>query len=185
MIETPRLLLVPGTVDLLLAELAGPAALAARLRFRVPPSWPPELYDVPAIEYFLALLEAHPETQWGPYYLVRRPERSEEGFVLGTAGYKGVPAAGTVEIGYSVLPEHQRRGYASEAVRGLLAHAFSYGEVERVIAQTLPELVPSIGVLEKCGFRFVGAGSEEGAICYEILRSAWERSSGAGSGLAL
>ncbi len=175
MIETPRLLLVPATPDHLRAELRGPAELAARLGYRVPPSWPPELYDTPAIEYTLAHLEAHPDSpQWGFYYFVRKPEGGEEAFVLGAGGYKGAPENATVEVGYSILGEHQRRGYASEAVEGFLAHAFSHPEVRRVIAQTLPELVPSIGVLLKCGFRFVGEGSEEGAICYEISREEWQ-----------
>jgi ribosomal-protein-alanine N-acetyltransferase len=178
MIETSRLLLLPATPDFLRADLEGPAELAARLGFRVPPGWPPELYDAPAIEYTLAHLEAHPGTpQWGFYYFVRKPEGpagSEEAFVLGAGGYKGAPAEGTVEVGYSILADHQRRGYATEAVRGFLAHAFSHGEVERVIAQTLPELAPSIGVLEKCGFHLLGAGSEEGAICYEITRDEWK-----------
>jgi RimJ/RimL family protein N-acetyltransferase len=39
------------------------------------------------------------------------------------------------------------------------------------IAQTLPELAPSIGVLEKCGFRFAGEGGEPGVIRYERGRA--------------
>lgn len=175
MIETPRLSLLPATPDLLRADLAGPADLAAALGCRVPSSWPPELYDPPAIEYMLAHLEAYPEApQWGGYYVVRKPEGSGEAFVLGAGGYKGPPAEGTVEVGYSILAEHRRRGYATEAVRGFLAHAFAHAEVERVIAHTLPELVSSIGVLEKCGFHLLGAGSEEGAICYELTRGTWK-----------
>jgi RimJ/RimL family protein N-acetyltransferase len=36
-----------------------------------------------------------------------------------------------------------------------------------VILETLPDLTPSIGVLEKCGFRFIGEGSESGVVRYE------------------
>jgi [ribosomal protein S5]-alanine N-acetyltransferase len=74
-------------------------------------------------------------------------------------------------VGYGVVRDHQRRGYASETVRGLVGHAFALPEVHRVIAETLPELTPSIGVLEKCGFRFIGEGSEPGVIRYELSRT--------------
>ena len=78
---------------------------------------------------------------------------------------------GTVEIGYGVVAEHQRRGYATETVRAFLAHAFVSPKVRRVIAETYPHLAPSIGVLEKCGFTFIGDGSEPGVIRYEIERA--------------
>lgn len=46
--------------------------------------------------------------------------------------------------------------------------AFSRQEVRAVIVHTLPDLTPSIRVLEKCGFLFVGKGPpEEGTIRHE------------------
>ena len=65
-----------------------------------------------------------------------------------------------------------RRGYASEAVEALVAWAFGHPEVTRVIAETYPELVASVGVLEETGFRFIGAGSEERVIRFERRRNA-------------
>jgi RimJ/RimL family protein N-acetyltransferase len=40
----------------------------------------------------------------------------------------------------------------------------------RLQGATLPELVGSIGVLRKCGFRHIGEGSEPGVIRYELTR---------------
>ncbi len=97
---------------------------------------------------------------------------------MGCGGFKGKPTDdGTVEIGYSILEAHQRQGLAPEAVQELVRWAFSHEEVRRIGAHTLPELRPSIRVLEKCGFAFVGEGSENGAIWFELLRG---RSSDAG-----
>jgi RimJ/RimL family protein N-acetyltransferase len=42
--------------------------------------------------------------------------------------------------------------------------------VRRVIAETYPALIASIGVLQKCGFRSIGDGSEPGVIRFELLR---------------
>ncbi len=44
-----------------------------------------------------------------------------------------------------------------------------------MIAETLPELTPSIRVLEKSGFVNIGAGSEKGVIRFEFSRSAYEK----------
>ncbi len=173
-IHTARLDLIPATVEILRAELRGPLELQALLGAEVPGTWPPDLYDADAIHFTIARLEEQVEpTSWWFHYFIRKATPTSPAVVIGAGGYKGPPQAGTVEVGYSVLPEHRRQGYASEATRGLVAHAFAHPEVTRVIAHTLPELAPSIGVLEKCNFRFIGEGTEEGAICFELMRTEW------------
>ena len=169
-IRTDRLTLVPGTRTLLTAELDGPQALSTVLGVRVPPTWPPPLYDRDAIEWMLARLTDDAQFMvWGFRYFVLGDGRDP--VAIGAGGYKGPPdATGTVEIGYAVLPEHQRQGYATEATLGLVEHAFADPAVRRVIAETLPDLTPSIGVLVKCGFALVDEGSEPGVIRYERRR---------------
>ena len=100
--------------------------------------------------------------------------------LIGSAGYKGPPSAdGTVEVGDGIVRVHQRQGYASEAVRALLSHAFALPVVQLVIAETLPELALSIGVLRKCGFRLIGGGSEPGVIRFELTRAEYSAGKGA------
>ena len=60
------------------------------------------------------------------------------------------------EISYGVNPDHQRKGYATEAAQALTAYAFRSGQVRVVWAHTLPEPNASTRVLTKCGFRRVG-----------------------------
>jgi|SRR6185436_2064650 len=173
-IHTARLELIPATIEMLRAELRGPVELQAVLGVEVPGTWPPDLFDADAIQFTIARLEEQVEpAAWWLHYFIRKATPTSPAVVIGAGGYKGPPQEGTVEVGYSVLPEHRRQGYAAEATQGLVAHAFAYPEVTRVIAQTLPELLPSIGVLEKCSFRFIGEGSEEGAICFELMRADW------------
>jgi RimJ/RimL family protein N-acetyltransferase len=150
-------------------DLAGRAALAAALGAEVPEGWPPEYFDAPALQFTLGRLEAGPgQAGWWLHYVVRREGR----VLVGVTGYKGPPAGGAVEIGYSVLPAHQRQGYATEAAAALIARAFAHPEVSRVLAETLPALTPSIGVLEKLGFVLVGEGSAPGVIRYGLERAA-------------
>jgi RimJ/RimL family protein N-acetyltransferase len=49
----------------------------------------------------------------------------------------------------------------------------SHSEVSRVIAETYPELKPSIRVMEKNGLVYVDDGSEPGVIRYELKRAAF------------
>lgn len=95
--------------------------------------------------------------------------------------FKGPPdERGDIEIGYSVLPEFQRRGIAREACEALLRVAFASASVRRVIGHTLEHLLPSIGVMEKLGFVFDGPGPREEAsdgseqvVRYALARAAW------------
>lgn len=170
-LRTDRLDLVPATLETTRAAIADVPALGRALNATIPGSWPPELLDRAALKFTLDKLRHGPtEAAWWLYFVVLRVNSSER-VLIGSAGYKGPPSDdGTVEVGYGILPEYQRRGYASEAVRALVANAFAVAAVRRVIAETLPELTPSIGVMTKCGFSFVGEGSEPGVIRYELRR---------------
>jgi RimJ/RimL family protein N-acetyltransferase len=78
------------------------------------------------------------------------------GAVVGWCGFKGPPADGVSEIAYDVAPDHQGKGFATEAAEALTRFAFASGEVRIVRAHTLPEPNASTRVLSKCGFRSVG-----------------------------
>jgi len=167
-IRTERLDLVPATADALQADLAGRVALSAHLGVDVPPSWPPPLYDDDAIRWMLARVsEGAEHERWGARYFLRRNPRP---VAVGIGGYKSPPVSGEIEIGYSLLPEFQGQGLAAEACIGLVTRAFEASDVRCVIAETLPDLRPSIVVLERAGFCRIGEGSEEWAVRYAITR---------------
>jgi putative acetyltransferase len=117
----------------------------------------------------LAMCEGHPEVS--PAWLARlrastEPDPWTYGFAvvlrasgakIGDAGFKGPPdETGMVEIAYRIDPEHQGRGYATEAAQGLVAFAFRDHRVRFVWAHTLPTNNASTRVLEKSEFRKVG-----------------------------
>lgn len=197
-LTTERLELVAGTAELARADISDRARFARLLGARVPPAWPPPLNDEASMEWSARIHESDPGAQgWGVWYFLLRDALSGERDALsrergalsgergdlsgtpvaiGNGGFKGRPTPdGTVEIGYSLLEEHQGKGYAAEAVQGLLGWAFGHREVRLVVAETLPELGRSIRLLENCGFQLVGPGSEQGAIRYELPRPRFER----------
>jgi ribosomal-protein-alanine N-acetyltransferase len=58
----------------------------------------------------------------------------------------------TFELGYIFHPAYQGRGYATEAARALVDHAFAEMGAHRVVANCNPENEPSWRLLERIGF---------------------------------
>ena len=156
---TARLKLIAGTRELAEAEIKGKSRFAELLGASIPESWPPDsLKDVQ--DLFLGLYEDHKDWEgWLTWYAVR----IDPGYrvLCGGTGFKG-PAdeRGMVEIGYSVLPEYQGGGLATEMVNGIVRWANRQPSVQHVEAEVHIENRASIRVLEKNNFLRLGAGYE-------------------------
>jgi RimJ/RimL family protein N-acetyltransferase len=99
----------------------------------------------------------------------------DDGTYVGMGSFKGPPVNGMVEIAYAVVPEHQRKGFATDAARLMVEYAFESPEVRTVCAHTLPDGIASQRVLGKSGFRKTGevVDPEDGLVWrYEITRAA-------------
>ena len=60
------------------------------------------------------------------------------------------------EIGFTIAPDHQGRGYATEAVRLLLTYLFTERGKHRITACRDPRNAASIALLERLGMRREG-----------------------------
>jgi ribosomal-protein-alanine N-acetyltransferase len=164
-----RVTLICATVETLIAEDDGGAALAAVIGHPVAAEWPPEHNDEGSRAWFRRIIEDHPaDPGFGAWYVMA------DNLVVGTAGYKGPPTpAGEVEIGYAVVPSAQRRGHGTAATAVLVARAFRDTRVTAVLAETLPSLPASQKVLLTNGFDLVGnrVDPEEGdVLCFRRSR---------------
>ncbi|MDN4638945.1 GNAT family N-acetyltransferase [Agreia sp. PsM10] len=107
---------------------------------------------------FRAKLAADPSAE---RLLVRAIVDRQTGVVVGHAGFHASPdARGMVEIGYTVLEDHRRRGYATAAAALLLREAASRGA--RVVrASVSPQNEASLSVVRRLGFVQVGHQVDE------------------------
>ncbi len=171
-LTTARLDLIPATADMMRAEAAGHIIFESAINARIPELWPPEGNDDQTLAFFLGLLDGHPErVGWVVWYIVLRENDSSPRTLVGSCGFKGEPdEMGTVELGYAIVDNFQRRGYASEAVAALVEWAFSHPEVTCVVGQVMWDNVPSLKVVGKLGFVRVGDGDEPGLVRYELPR---------------
>ncbi len=76
--------------------------------------------------------------------------------VVGSGGFRGVPKAGRVEIGYGVAEKYRGQGYASAAARSLVALALAEPTVLEVYAETSVTNPASRRAVEKAGFIHAG-----------------------------
>lgn len=173
-LRTDRLELVASTLAHIDAEMENPPSLGGLLRAAIPSSWPPGEYDRTALEFFRDQLRAGGPSHvgWYGWYALACNASGERETLVAAAGYVGPPKHGSVEIGFSVVPEAQGRGYASEIVKALVTRAFKQPGMQTVIAHTYDSNEPSTRVLLRCGFLRVGAGGEPGVVKYQIARNA-------------
>ncbi len=152
------------TLDFLRATVTGDRARATTLLgAALPEDWPD---DAP-----VALWANRSQDEAALPWLARAVILRDTGEMIGHAGCHLPPGApsteawapGGVEIGYTILEAYRRRGYASEAVMGLVDWAASEG-VTAVMATTAVGNVASQAVLGRCGFTRVGEieGDEDG-----------------------
>ena len=171
---TARLRLIPASFDLVQAEMGEPDRFAQSLNANVPRNWPPEqVADV--LPFFMEQLRQSPGLcGWLGWYWVLRGVAREDLTLIGNGGFKGrAEPDGTVEVGYSVLPQFRRRGYATEAVAGLLSWAFGHVEVTTVTAETARGNVASARVLRRLGFQPAEGAGEPDIDRFEVTRRRW------------
>jgi RimJ/RimL family protein N-acetyltransferase len=73
--------------------------------------------------------------------------------LIGDAGVYVDARGAAAEIGYTIAPAFQRRGYATEAVRAILAELEAIYAIRCFVARTDPRNVASIALLVRLGFR--------------------------------
>jgi RimJ/RimL family protein N-acetyltransferase len=110
------------------------------------------------VRWRLQQLEADPgEEPW----LLRAIVLRESGEAVGYVNFHAPPdARGMVEIGYTVLPSHRRRGYAMEAATGMWDWAADNGA--RILRASIsPDNEPSLAMIHRAGFVEVGSQIDE------------------------
>lgn len=78
----------------------------------------------------------------------------ENGVGIGMCGLIKREGLDDLDIGYALLPEYTRKGYAFEIASATLIYAKEQLRLRQLLAITDPKNQPSIRLLEKLGFRY-------------------------------
>lgn len=92
----------------------------------------------------------------GPYFV----HRSQDDMIVGEIG-GGFVDARTIEIGYAIVGSCHGRGYATDAVRELVRHAWNLAAIHRIVAHTPLDRPASGRVLQKAAFTLIGRTTDE------------------------
>lgn len=155
-VRSQRLDLMAMSLELMEAVLSGDRERAQVMAgYRIPPDWPAGME--PTLRFRIAIARKQPEAL--PLLFRAMVLRKDPGVVVGRIGFHG-PAddSGMLEIGYEVFPDHQRQGYAREAVIAMFGWARQDPGVRRFRATVSPGNAPSRRLV--AGLGFVEDGSQ-------------------------
>lgn len=158
-ITSERLELVSMSPEFIAAVLEGDLTSAEELiGVPIPPGWPREAER--NLRLRLEQLRRDPALQ--PWLLRALVLRGPERQLVGRINFHGAPdEQGVAEVGYTVLPDHRGRGYATEATRALCNWALREHGVRRFRASIAPDNAPSLAVARRLGFRQTGRQWDE------------------------
>ena len=91
-----------------------------------------------------------------------------KGTMIGDLAVNLIADGHVAEVGYTFATAHHGRGYATEALGGLVDALFANSDVHRVVAHLDPANTPSLRVLERLGFVFEGLARRA-----ELVRGTW------------
>jgi aminoglycoside 6'-N-acetyltransferase len=104
-----------------------------------------------------------------------------DGVLIGDIGLNLHENLMQADVGFTLAPEYQGKGYATEAVRGLLNYLFLERNLHRVSAECDARNVSSAALLKRLGFRDEGLrrqntwfkGEWTDDLFFGLLRSDW------------
>ncbi len=149
------------SADFIEAVLEGRQAAAETMEsLKLPPGWGSGEDDGRILRRRLKQMREDPSLQpWLARAMVMRtPDRTMTGFI----NFHGRPdSRNAVELGYTVVPEFRRRGYATEAVKGMMDWVVREHGVTLFIVSISPDNAPSLAMARKLGFAQVGTQMDE------------------------
>ncbi|KFC19564.1 GNAT family N-acetyltransferase [Chryseobacterium sp. FH1] len=147
---TERLILIPYTIDLCRNILNSDYRDLEILNLKKGKNWPDAdvLDTLPRIINNLKKVEC--PTGYESWMIIKK-DTSE---VIGDLGFKGFNnEEENIDLGYGIIKEERRKGYAEEAVNKIIKWAFTNEIIKEITANCLTENVSSINLLNKFNFR--------------------------------
>jgi [ribosomal protein S5]-alanine N-acetyltransferase len=156
-LATDRLILIPFTIQICRNLLNDDFSDLEILKLKKGRSWPDNdvIETLPKIINNLSKVET--PTGYESWMIIKK-ETLE---IIGDLGFKGFNYnERNIDIGYGIIKEERRKGYAEEAVKEIIKWAFSNEMVKEITANCLIENTNSINLLTK--FNFIELKAENG-----------------------
>ena len=160
---TQKLILIPFTIQICNHIIDGDFSDLYKMGLKKGKSWPDNdvIETLPKIINNLSKVEA--PTGFESWMIVKN-DTSE---IIGDVGFKGYNyQEENIDIGYGIIQEERRNGYADEAASALIKWAFSNENIKEITARCLIENVSSIQLLKK--MKFIEIKKDENMIYWSL-----------------
>lgn len=148
-LETERLILIPFTTQICKEILNDDFSILSKMGLKKGKSWPDNdvIETLPKIIHNLSLVES--PTGFESWMIIKK-ETLE---IIGDLGFKGFNFENeNIDLGYGIIKEERKNGYAEEAAKAIINWAFSNEIVKEITARCLPDNLGSIKLLHKLDF---------------------------------
>lgn len=146
---TERLILIPYTMEICRNIINGDFSDLQKLGLKKGNGWPDEdvIETLPRI--INNLLKVESPTGFESWMIIKSATLE----IIGDIGFKGFNyEEENVDIGYGIIKEERRNGYAEEAASALIKWALSKESVKEITARCLIDNASSINLLNKLNF---------------------------------
>jgi ribosomal-protein-alanine N-acetyltransferase len=146
---TERLILIPFTIQFCKNILKYDFSDLIQMGFKKGKSWPDNdvIETLPKIIFNLTQVET--PTGFESWMIVKNDSLE----LIGDIGFKGFNyEEENIDIGYGIIKEERRKGYAEEAASAIISWVFSKDFVKEITARCLTDNVSSINLLTKLSF---------------------------------
>lgn len=148
-LTTERLILIPYTIQICENIINKNFSNLFDMGLKRGKSWPDNdvIETLPRIINNLSQVES--PTGFESWMIIKK-ETLE---IIGDLGFKGYNhKEENIDIGYGIIEEERRNGYAEEATKELIKWAFSTGLIKEITAKCLIENTGSINLIKKLNF---------------------------------
>ncbi|UOX35558.1 GNAT family N-acetyltransferase [Flavobacterium sediminilitoris] len=148
-LTTERLILIPYTIQICENIINKNFSNLFDMGLKRGKSWPDNdvIETLPKIINNLSQVES--PTGFESWMIIKK-ETLE---IIGDLGFKGYNhKEENIDIGYGIIEEERRNGYAEEATKELIKWAFSTGLIKEITAKCLIENTGSINLIKKLNF---------------------------------
>jgi ribosomal-protein-alanine N-acetyltransferase len=146
---TERLILIPFTIQICKNLINDDFSDLFKMGITKGKSWPDNdvIETLPKIINNLSLVES--PTGFESWMIIKKDTLE----IIGDLGFKGFNyEEENIDIGYGIIKEERRKGYAEEATSELIKWALSKEIVKKITARCIIDNVSSINLLKKLNF---------------------------------
>lgn len=148
-LTTERLILIPFTIDICRNILNNDYRDLEVLNLKKGKSWP----DADVLDTLPRIINNLNKVEYPTGYESWMIIKNDTLEVIGDLGFKGFNNEDqNIDLGYGIIKEERRKGYAAEAVNEIIKWAFSSKELKEITASCLVENISSINLLTKYNF---------------------------------